>query len=237
MNRTKQEEARVLRDMGLLSDERDREISRQARSRAYPLLLTASQVLAAACLLQGNPAWAALLSLTFGGWAVQNFSRFQGDGTKLFLALGLLSGGAALGLAGWYLVQGQGEGGFSLGRLAAFGNKACLQIDLSAGVVLALILHMLIVKRKQGRMDGDRWERYFQSISTLGLLARLGGLMAAAMVLVSIVSVPLFQALGFPAPERLALVVLTAGLARLLSRFQRRRDRLLRLLLRLKPAQ
>ena len=85
-------------------------------------------------------------------------------------------------------------------------------------------------------MNEDKWERYFQSISTLGLLVRLGGLLSLAMVLVSILSVPLFQLLGFPAPERLALVLLAAGLTYALGKLNRDREKLLRKLLKLKPA-
>ena len=59
--------------------------------------------------------------------------------------------------------------------------------------------------------------------------------MAFAVLLVSIVSIPLFQFLGFPAPERLALVLLAAGLAYLLGKMNREREKLLRLLLKLKP--
>ena len=110
-------------------------------------------------------------------------------------------------------------------------------IVLAAGLVfLALFLAFLFVKGRWSRMNEDKWERYFQSISTLGLLVRLGGLLSLAMVLVSILSVPLFQLLGFPAPERLALVLLAAGLTYTLGKLNRDREKLLRKLLRLKPA-
>ena len=56
------------------------------------------------------------------------------------------------------------------------------------------------------------------------------------LVLVSILSVPLFQLLGFPAPERLALVLLAAGLTYTLGKLNRDREKLLRKLLKLKPA-
>ena len=126
---------------------------------------------------------------------------------------------------------------FSIGRLTGFAVLSCLLISLAGLVFLALFLAFLFVKGKWSRMNGDKWERYFQSIPTLGLLVRLGGLMSLAMVLVSILSVPLFQLLGFPAPERLSLVLLAAGLAFLLGKLSRRREKLLRLLLKLKPAQ
>lgn len=236
MRRTRQEELHKIQDLGLLRDERDREVERTAQGRACSALLAVSQLLAAACLLQGDPAWAALLSLTCLGWAVQNVSRFGADGTNPHLALGILSGAAALGLIVWYLVQGQADGLFSLGRLIAFTALAALLIALAGLVFVVLFLAVLFVKGRLGRMDGDKWEGYFQSISTLGLLVRLGGLMAFAVALVAILSIPLFQALGFPAPERLSLVLLAAGWTHLLRKGSRQREKLLRLLLRLKPS-
>ena len=237
MRRTRQEEFHQIQDLGLIRDERDRALQAAAQGRACSALVVVSQLLAAACLLQGDPAWAALLSLTFVNWTVQNFCRFGADGSKLSLLLGLLAGAAALGLAGWYLVQGQEEGLFSLGRLVGFGLLACLLISLAGLAFLALTLSTLWLAGKLWHMDGARWERFFQSSSTLSLLACLGGLMALAMALVSIVSIPLFQLLGFPAPERLALVLLASGWTYLLNKLSRRREKLIRLLLRLKPTQ
>ena len=219
MSRTRRTEQRTLQDLGLIRDERDREVERAARSRACSVLVTVS-----------------LLALTPLSWAVQHFSRFAADGKRLYLVLALLSGAAALALAGWYLIQGQGEGQFSLGRLVAFAVLSSLLISLAGLVFLALFLAFVFLKGKVGRMDGDKWENYFQSIPTLGLLMRLGALMALAMVLVSILSVPLFQLLGFPAPERLALVLLAAGLTYTLGKLSREREKLLRKLLKLKPA-
>lgn len=237
MGRTRNEELHKIRDLGLIRDERDRQLERAARGRACSVLVTVSLLMAAACLLQGDPAWAPLLALTPLSWAVQHLCRFAADGSgKLSLVLGLLSGAAALALLGWYLVQGQGAGQLSIGRLIAFAALSSLLISLAGLVFLALFLAFVFVKGRVGRMDGDKWERYFQSIPTLGLLVRLGALMSLAMVLVSILSVPLFQVLGFPAPERLALVLLAAGLAFLLGKLSRRREKLLRLLLKLKPA-
>ena len=143
---------------------------------------------------------------------------------------------AALALAGWYLIQGQEGGLFSIGRLIGFAVLSCLLISLAGLVFLALFLAFLFVKGRWSRMNEDKWERYFQSISTLGLLVRLGGMLSLAMVLVSILSVPLFQLLGFPAPERLALVLLAAGLTYTLGKLNRDREKLLRKLLKLKPA-
>ena len=201
MSRTRRTEQRTLQDLGLIRDERDRELERTARSRSCSVLVTVSLLMAAACLV-----------------------------------LALLSGAAALALLGWYLIQGQEGGLFSIGRLIGFAVLSCLLISLAGLVFLALFLAFLFVKGRWSRMNEEKWERYFQSISTLGLLVRLGGLLSLAMVLVSILSVPLFQLLGFPAPERLALVLLAAGLTYTLGKLNRDREKLLRKLLKLKPA-
>ena len=236
MSRTRRTEQRTLQDLGLIRDERDRELERAARGRSCSVLVTVSLLMAAACLLQGDSAWAPLLALTPLSWAVQNFSRFAADGKRLYMILALLSGAAALALLGWYLIQGQEGGLFSIGRLIGFAVLSCLLISLAGLVFLALFLAFLFVKGRWSRMNEEKWERYFQSISTLGLLVRLGGMLSLAMVLVSILSVPLFQLLGFPAPERLALVLLAAGLTYTLGKLNRDREKLLRKLLKLKPA-
>ena len=200
MGRTRNEELHKIQDLGLIRDERDRELERTSRSRACSVLVTVSLLMAAACLLQGESAWAALLALTPLSWAVQNFSRFAADGKRLYLVLALLSGAAALGLAGWYLIQEQESGLFSIGRLIGFAVLSCLLISLAGLVFLALFLSAMFLKGRIGRMNGERWERWFRSVSTLGLLMRLGVLMAFAVLLVSIVSIPLFQFLGVPGP-------------------------------------
>ena len=235
MANTRWEELHKIRDLGLIRDERDRELQAAGRSRALSILLAVSQLLAAACLLRGDPAWTALLSLTPVSWAVQGLRLFGSDRSRLGLAVGLASGAAALGLMGWYLLQGQGAGLFSLGRLAAFALLSCVLIPLAGLVFVALFLAAVLLLAKLGRMDGARWEDFFSSAPTLALLGWLGGLMVLAMALVSVLSVPLFAALGFPVPERLALVLFAAGCARLLRKMGREREKLLGLLLKLKP--
>ena len=130
MSRTRRTEQRTLQDLGLIRDERDRELERAARGRSCSVLVTVSLLMAAACLLQGNSAWAPLLALTPLSWAVQHFSRFAADGKRLYLVMALLSGAAALALLGWYLIQRQEGGLFSIGRLIGFAVLSCLLISL-----------------------------------------------------------------------------------------------------------
>ena len=89
MSRTRRTEQRTLQDLGLIRDERDRELERAARGRSCSVLVTVSLLMAAACLLQGDSAWAPLLALTPLSWAVQHFSRFAADGKRLYLVLAL----------------------------------------------------------------------------------------------------------------------------------------------------
>lgn len=63
MSRTRRTEQRTLQDLGLIRDERDRELERAARGRSCSVLVTVSLLMAAACLLQGNPlCWPSPLS-------------------------------------------------------------------------------------------------------------------------------------------------------------------------------
>ena len=54
MANTRWEELHKIRDLGLIRDERDRELQAAGRSRALSILLAVSQLLAAACLLRGT---------------------------------------------------------------------------------------------------------------------------------------------------------------------------------------
>ena len=104
-----------------------------------------------------------------------------------------------------------------------------------AGLLWAgLLLGIFWLAHRIGHMEGDRWEQYFQSVSTAGLLLRMGAVMAAALAAVAAISAPLFARLGFQQPELLAALFFVAGGAHLLGKFSRRRDELIRKLLKLK---
>ena len=102
-----------------------------------------------------------------------------------------------------------------------------------ASFVLA-VLAAFWLKGKLHRMDGDGWEAYFQSVSTAGLLLRVGAVMAVALAAVAALSVPLFARLGFQEPGLLAALFFVARGAYLLNKFSRRRDELIQKLLKLK---
>ena len=96
----RREELNQVRALHLLRDERDLEVQADAGDRAGNLVLRFSQLLAAVCLLRGEPAWTALLSLTFVSAAVRCFCWFRHDRARLYLVLGLTASAAALGLLG-----------------------------------------------------------------------------------------------------------------------------------------
>ncbi len=58
------EDLKQVRDLHLVRDERDREVEAAAGLRAGNAVVLVSQLLSAVCLLQDDPAWMALLSLT-----------------------------------------------------------------------------------------------------------------------------------------------------------------------------
>ena len=75
MSDTRKEEARRARELHLLRDERDLEVEAEGSRKAGSAVLTASQLLAVLCVLQENPAWTALLSLSFVAGAVRAFHQ------------------------------------------------------------------------------------------------------------------------------------------------------------------
>ena len=227
------EDLKQVRDLHLVRDERDREVEAAAGRRAGSAVVLASQLLSAACLLQGDPAWMALLSLTFVWSAAKSVHQFAQDRERLYLAWGLLSGAGAAVLLGGYFHRAW-SAGMSLSRLIGYAVM-CRLLTAAAGLLgVGLLLGIFWLAHRIGHMEGARWEQYFQSVSTAGLLLRMGAVMAAALAAVAAISAPLFARLGFQQPELLAALFFVAGGAHLLGKFSRRRDELIRKLLKLK---
>ena len=222
MTRTKQQELEQAQNLHLIRDERDLELENRARSRAHAGLQLGCLLLAALCYLQGDPAWTVLLALPLLGCSIQCFCRYAGDREPLFLG-------------GPFLVRLLGESPLSPGRLACFVLLAALLTALAGLLFVLMVLSAFWLKAKLHRMDGDRWEDYFQSVSTLRLLLCLGGASLLSLLLTAWASVPLFSVLGFPAPERLAVVYLAAGAVKMFHKLSRGREEVLRQLIRLKP--
>ena len=110
-----------------------------------------------------------------------------------------------------------------------------LVLTVAAGLLfVALLLGIFWLAHKLGHIEGERWEQYFQSVSTAGLLLRVGAVMAVALAAVAALSVPLFARLGFQEPGLLAALFFVARGAYLLNKFSRRRDELIQKLLKLK---
>ena len=227
------EDLKQIQDLHLVRDERDREVEAEAGLRAGNAVVLVSQLLSAACLLQNDPAWMALLSLTFVWGAVKALHRFAQDRERLYLAWGLLTGAMAAVLLGAYFRRAWAAG-MSLSRLIGYA-VVCRVLTAAAGLVfVALLLGIFWLAHKAGHMEGERWERYFRSVSTAGLLARMGAVMAAALAAVAALSVPLFARMGFQEPALLAALFFAAGGAHLLGKFSRRREELVQKLLKLK---
>ena len=227
------EDLKQVRDLRLVRDERDREVEAEAGRRAVDAVLLVSQLLAAACLLQGDPAWLALLSLTFVWGAVKAFHRFAQDRERLCLVWGLVTGAGAAVLLGAYF-QRAWTAGMSLSRLLGYAVMCRVLIAAAGLVFVALLLGSFWLAHKIKHMEGEQWEQYFRSIPTTGLLLRMGAVMAAALAAVTAISCPLFAGLGFQQPELLAALFFVAGGAHLLGKFGRRREELLQKLLKLK---
>ena len=224
------EDLKQVRDLHLVRDERDREVEEAAAGRAGRAVVLVSQLLAAACLLQEDPAWLALLSLTFVWGAVQGLHRFGQDREGWYLAGGLGAAAGAAALLGVYFHRAW-SAGMSLARLLGYVVLCRVLTWLTALVFVGLLLGIFWLAHKLGHMEGERWETYFRSISTAGLLARTGAVMAAALGAVAALSVPLFARLGFGEPGKLAALFFAAGGVSLLTKFSRRREELVEKLL------
>lgn len=232
MKKERQEELGQVRDLHLLRDERDREVEADAGYQAGRVVLRVSQVLTAVCLLRGEPAWTALLSVTFVSAAVHCFCWFRNDRERAYLLLGLAASAAALGLLGVFLFR-EGEM-FGVGRLAAFGVLYFVLRGVAGLLFVGLLLAVFWAAHRIKHLEGEQWEAYFQSVSTVGLLLRGGSVMMAALGLTGVLGWRLFALLGFPAPGQLTLVFLAAAGTHLIRRFGEEREELIQKLLLLK---
>lgn len=212
------EDLKQVRDLHLVRDERDREVEAAAGLRAGNAVVLVSQLLSAVCLLQDDPAWMALLSLTLVWGGVKGFWRFRQDQERIYLVWGLLTCAGAAALLGLYFHRAW-SAGMSFTRLLGYA-VLCQVLTVAAGLLfVALLLGIFWLAHKLGHIEGERWEQYFQSVSTAGLLLRVGAVMAVALAAVAALSVPLFARLGFQEPGLLAALFFVARGAYLLNKF------------------
>ena len=177
------EDLKQVRDLHLVRDERDREVEAAAGLRAGNAVVLVSQLLSAVCLLQDDPAWMALLSLTLVWGGVKGFWRFRQDQERIYLVWGLLTCAGAAALLGLYFHRAW-SAGMSFTRLLGYA-VLCQVLTVAAGLLfVALLLGIFWLAHKLGHIEGERWEQYFQSVSTAGLLLRMGAVMAAALAAV-----------------------------------------------------
>ena len=228
-------ETRRARVLYLLRDERDREIEAEGRRWAGAAALLVSQGLAALCVLQEDPAWSVLLSLSFLTGAVRSFHRLLRDRAWFWLLPGLAAAGATAALWGWYWTRGTGDG-LTLGRLAALLAFFAVMNGLAALLFLGLTLGAFRLKYRICRMDGEKWTAYFAGLSLPALLARLGVLLGLALAGAAALCWGILRWRGVPGAGRLAAVFLAMSGARLVRRLSARREALVEKLLRLHPA-
>ena len=116
---------------------------------------------------------------------------------------GLLTCAGAAALLGLYFHRAW-SAGMSFTRLLGYA-VLCQVLTVAAGLLfVAPPLGIFWLAHKLGHIEGERWEQYFQSVSTAGLLLRVGAVMAVALAAVAALSVPLFARLGFQEPGLLA---------------------------------
>ncbi len=144
-------------------------------------------LLAALCYLQGDPAWTVLLALPLLGWSIHCFCRYAGDrepssGGRLSPASPPCFWEPHFWAVSW--------GGPPPGRLAGFVLLAAVLAALSRLLFVLAVLAAFWLKGKLHRMDGDGWEAYFQSVSTLRLLLGLGGTRLLSLLLTAWAGVP-----------------------------------------------
>ena len=144
------EDLKQVRDLHLVRDERDREVEAAAGLRAGNAVVLVSQLLSAVCLLQDDPAWMALLSLTLVWGGVKGFWRFRQDQERIYLVWGLLTCAGAAALLGLYFHRAW-SAGMSFTRLLGYA-VLCQVLTVAAGLLfVALLLGIFWLAHKFSR--------------------------------------------------------------------------------------
>lgn len=147
------EDLKQVRDLHLVRDERDREVEAAAGLRAGNAVVLVSQLLSAVCLLQDDPAWMALLSLTLVWGGVKGFWRFRQDRERIYLVWGLLTCAGAAALLGLYFHRAW-SAGMSFTRLLGYA-VLCQVLTVAAGLLfVALLLGIFWLAHKLGHIEG-----------------------------------------------------------------------------------
>lgn len=147
------EDLKQVRDLHLVRDERDREVEAAAGLRAGNAVVLVSQLLSAVCLLQDDPAWMALLSLTLVWGGVKGFWRFRQDQERIYLVWGLLTCAGAAALLGLYFHRAW-SAGMSFTRLLGYA-VLCQVLTVAAGLLfVALLLGIFWLAHKLGHIVG-----------------------------------------------------------------------------------
>ena len=176
----------------------------------------------------------ALLSLTLVWGGVKGFWRFRQDQERIYLVWGLLTCAGAAALLGLYFHRAW-SAGMSFTRLLGYA-VLCQVLTVAAGLLfVALLLGIFWLAHKLGHIEGERWEQYFQSVSTAGLLLRVGAVMAVALAAGGGPQRSPVRPVGLSgAGDFWPRCFLWQGGAYLLNKFSRRRDELIQKLLKLK---
>lgn len=230
---SREEETQRVREQHLLRDERDYEVEAQGIAKAHHIILWISQILAALCVLQNNPAWAALFSLTFASAAAKFFHRFSSDREKAPLLLGIVSTAVALGLVAWFFLGNRPEW-LTLGRLVEVVVLFQALLAVASLIFLGLTLGAFWLKFKIQHMDEDKWTAYFENMTTESLLSRMGIFLLLSLLATATLSYFLFLWRRFPCAWQLTVVFFVLGILRLSKKMGERREKLVTILLRFK---
>lgn len=89
-----------------IRDERDEQIEVQSKARSLGYVLSVISILAAICLLKGNPAWKGCISLAFFEAAFEIFYKYKQYEEKLYRTVGVGFLLAGIALLAWFAITG-----------------------------------------------------------------------------------------------------------------------------------
>lgn len=112
-------------------------------------------------------------------------------------------------------------------RYLGLGVLIYTLISISDLVLVALFLATFYVKKKISKMDEVKWDLYFKSMSNSSYLIKLGILSLISLTLISVFGYYIFTAFGFESGAFLSVFTGVLGIARMLFKFKKNKNKLL----------
>ena len=99
-------------------------------------------------------------------------------------------------------------------------------ISLSGIIFVGLVMGSFYIKKIVHKMDEEKWDLYFKSLSENSYLIRFWTLYTTSLVIVSFIGEFLFNLLGYDNPKVLSMITILLGIMYMAYKFNQNKAKL-----------